>query len=1754
MDENLSLNELAARYEKQYTAARNKKLSALGEEERKFIQGYRTSAYSERLGACLESASEHPGTSLSALIRREFSWMFAGLAPYMPAEARDSTLWALDHVTEWAYSVDWNSRSFRTSVPAAYYDRVVFLLKNSCQNISPFPLPDILLRRLPADAQAFWDKMQTHGWGSGYRSWQIAYALDTGDEAAVDAVRTVLTGDATVGTITRELILGVLMSHRAEFYGLLCDLLRGAGLQEGLRQAICESADLGTTEGFFAVFRTVRDENLIRFSSVKRACAVWLGFAEPDSRALERIGQKTIRLMDECLFDPAARETYLASEDAMELFIALWSLGVYELNDMFTAIDDLIRTGSEHRHLIGGLMARNMQRPPVAAALAVRGLNAAGAQPRIAAVWTSPLLSMLISFRQEVEQKTAPRDASRVVGDFHALAELLFRLTDEAPEKPRTYEVSGFVDCDSYKPEHSRSDLARCAMLAADLSGDYDLIDRACGYIRTVEPNFRNQAAAYLLSPPRTPLCRETLIRLLSDSSPDTRKEAYKALKGLKLTDDEYRTIETYYRFKAADLRGFVTEFVEKQSDEALSGTIGRLLEDKKEDVRCAGLDLLARREAVSDKKPLTERHIDRLRALASADSVTAREKALLDKLLPADASETDAPALFGEEDYYRPTEFDEKFVNECLDTLTRYFPDTGLPAAVRGSKTTSFLDKLKKAVTGQSGSCPSFDAALADLRALSQWLEAHKAEPIPDGHGGTTIAEYEMNEWALTMRLGYGIANDAERERAARWYDESGMTPERLARMIVVSSHYADDAFNRTCAKLARPLFGNGFGVSPDGSYMGYTRVILDLLRDKIPMEDRMRLSGAAALWFLRCVPDDQVLLPCDGTFGRYPVSNALSYCPVSFLYLLGCDSERFDDLRDFRGRDFACLFPMTVAVGWRSAAANDAYRKTPEGQKRTKMQPNFYGSLPASGTIWEIFNSKGVYSLPHIKEYLWAAYAGVISEEALFAYVVGIGNRMPDSMGKLSLLYLLGRNTRNLQRDRFSKYAAVWCRNMSKSFFAGRDTPAGDDLDFLAYACRVYERVVSVVLHAELTRGDTPTVYSDGVRQIRTVSGAETYAAILHALDKTTLERASYYGTLDRGRSLSHLLSVCVPDENDTADTLRRALEGKNVTKKRLIEAALYAPAWIGLTEELLELPGFESACWYFMAHMNETFDDIRKAVIARYTPLSPEQLQGGAFDVEWFRSAYETLGEKTFNMVYDACKYISDGNRHTRARKFADAALGRLNVGETEAAISDKRNKDLLMAYPLIPLSGEDDLLRRYLFIQKFRKESKQFGSQRMTSESAAADMALVNLAVSAGYADVMRLTLRMETKVIDDNRALLEDVPVDDVVLRLIIDDTGKTELTVKKDGKALKSVPSRLKKHETVVRMTEMKKTLTEQHRRARQMLENAMEDGTIFTMGELNAMREHPVVFPMLSRLVCIAGDVTGFPDGVGLTDWQGTPHIIGEDESVILAHPYHLYTMNVWQNYQHYLFDHSVVQPFKQVFRELYVPTDEEKDTDHSLRYSGNQLIPQKASAVLRTRHWVADVEAGLQKVYYKENLIAELYALADWFSPSDIEAPTLEWVAFTDRRTGNLVKLGDIPPVIFSEVMRDVDLAVSVAHAGAVDPETSHSTMRMREDLLDCLLPMVGLSNVRMDKNHVYVTGALADYSIHLGSGVVHQLGGAMIPVLPVHSQHRGKVFLPFADEDPKTAEIISKVLLFAEDKRIGDPSILSSIRRVK
>ena len=122
-------------------------------------------------------------------------------------------------------------------------------------------------------------------------------------------------------------------------------------------------------------------------------------------------------------------------------------------------------------------------------------------------------------------------------------------------------------------------------------------------------------------------------------------------------------------------------------------------------------------------------------------------------------------------------------------------------------------------------------------------------------------------------------------------------------------------------------------------------------------------------------------------------------------------------------------------------------------------------------------------------------------------------------------------------------------------------------------------------------------------------------------------------------------------------------------------------------------------------------------------------------------------------------------------------------------------------------------------------------------------------------------------------------------------------------------------------------------------------------------------------------------------------------------------------------------------------------------------------------------------------------------------------------------------------------------MDLVVSVAHVGGVDPEASHSTMQMRAALAEESAKLFKLSKITVKERHIFIQGTLGEYSIHLGSGQVSKKG-LSLSIIPVHSQHRGRMFLPFVDDDPKSAEIISKMKLLSEDNKIQDPTILAQI----
>jgi hypothetical protein len=430
--------------------------------------------------------------------------------------------------------------------------------------------------------------------------------------------------------------------------------------------------------------------------------------------------------------------------------------------------------------------------------------------------------------------------------------------------------------------------------------------------------------------------------------------------------------------------------------------------------------------------------------------------------------------------------------------------------------------------------------------------------------------------------------------------------------------------------------------------------------------------------------------------------------------------------------------------------------------------------------------------------------------------------------------------------------------------------------------------------------------------------------------------------------------------------------------------------------------------------------------------------------------------------------------------------------------------------------------------------------------------AAQIGLENLARTAGYADPIRLEWAMEAHEVADLAAGPVAVTHKGVTVTLTLDENAQVQLTVRRGEKILKGIPSEVRKDRRIAALADRRTELKRSASRVKQSLETAMIRGDTFTGTELRELFAHPVLAPFLGRLVLVGEGIRGYPvsGGQGLRDHAGRVEPIKPDERLRLAHPHDLFSAGDWDRWQHDCFTNERIQPFKQVFRELYLLTEQErKDGTLSNRYAGQQVNPRQAMALLGNRNW--SVREEISKTFHEAGWTAHLLLRHHGWTPLEVEGWTLDVVRFTRKGSWDVLPLAEVPPRLFSEVMRDLDLVVSVAHRGGVDPETSASTVELRAALVKETCSLLRIENFRIQGAHALIDGQMGRYSVHLGSGVVHRQPGGSICIVPVHAQHRGRLFLPFADDDPRTAEVISKILLLARDHEIQDPTILQQLR---
>lgn len=1507
-----------------------------------------------------------------------------------------------------------------------------------------------------------------------YLSDHIALEIDRGNDEVIGAIREAILSENNTTILTYPMIRGILQARNEELLGLLEKLLLAAQRQEGIRQAICENIDHGLQENFVRFFDVIVAENLVRFSSVKRAIATFTGIG---SGFAERITKKELQLIDDLNHGRVSADDLVTSEDNVVATLGLWKKGSEDISALLQAAEEIALHGKRHSHLMlsyylnflsdersATLIAKRMIRlycSDDATFEREKGLEIVACYfPFLSSslVWSGIYRSVIRKFSFFDSNKKEEKEL------FHCLERALLAM--------KTKQVT-FSPCifPWYSASIEKSDLARSmGILAKELGGEY--LDRMTDYVGFLEWG----AAEYLerhYPKPKTERQKEMLITLLGDRAMNTKKICNLILEN-DLVREYLAEIEGYFRLKTPDIRRAVFLLLESQDDEGLRASIERLIVQTDVQKRLGALELLL------DAKKNGRFTEPELRAFVEKmPKATTAEQVLIDTLFSAGKS---ADNRFYRADYRLE-----------------------LPLTLTGSvETKNFFSKTTEEL-------------YALLKKWSALYEAHGDYEYQDAYGRDCLLRDMFSPLRQQERFGdfLAIKEYPLAELWERFYEEEigeFNTLHQLYLMIQMREAEAKSPEVKRIFTYLDKLFGKKFGELGEKleaepiPYCGrgyYQRPVLRIIEVMHEEKKRTHLNEVFELAksvFAKMMEKFSVreLAVKDTSWGKEFYGLCFSRHPMLREWL-----EILDDCRD--EASFREIFSMKLKL---------------ENEMLELAEDT---GIPYTETVL------------YFSEVAYAVRLGIASPDLFYKKVFSSDRERLRSAVSTITAYLLDRvpdpNRRGYNEFLLSPENIAWVKEHG-------------------------QLALDEIVSQELLRGDMPLPYSSAIYLIRRIEGLENMIAILKAMGNLKLDRNSWYGSAADSKkgSLSHLLKVSQPLPTDSAEDLKKLLEGTDITEQRLTEVAMYAPQWIPILEAYLGWKGMASGCYYFHAHTSDV-DEKKAGLFAKYTPISIEDFREGAFDLDWFRECYQELGAERFDMLYESAKYISDGAKHSRARKFADAVLGKREVKEVEEEISAKRNKDLLASYGLIPLakSRDKDLLRRYKFLQNFLKESKQFGSQRRASEARAFQIALDNLSRNAGYSDSLRLILGMESALMEEMQPYFSPKTVDGFEVRILIHEDGTSKLVFEKDAKQLKSQPAALKKNEYVEALKKANKNLKEQYSRAKKMFEESMEDGTEFYAEEIAVLiQKNPVIAPLLQNLVMKSGEHLGYFDAGKLISPTGSSIEVEGKRPIVIAHALDLYRSGEWRAYQEDLFTRQVKQPFKQVFRELYVKTEDEAGKYESLRYAGHQIQVQKAIAVLKTRRWVVEDEGGLQKVYYKQNLIAKMYALADWYSPADIEAPTLEEICFFDRKTFRPISLDEVPDLIFSEVMRDIDLAVSVAHVGGVDPETSHSTIEMRRVIAEFNLKLFKIKNVSFTDKHALIKGKLGEYSIHLGSGLVHQKAGAVIHVLPVHSQHRGKLFLPFVDEDPKTAEIMSKILLFAKDGSIKDPSILNRIEK--
>ena len=269
-----------------------------------------------------------------------------------------------------------------------------------------------------------------------------------------------------------------------------------------------------------------------------------------------------------------------------------------------------------------------------------------------------------------------------------------------------------------------------------------------------------------------------------------------------------------------------------------------------------------------------------------------------------------------------------------------------------------------------------------------------------------------------------------------------------------------------------------------------------------------------------------------------------------------------------------------------------------------------------------------------------------------------------------------------------------------------------------------------------------------------------------------------------------------------------------------------------------------------------------------------------------------------------------------------------------------------------------------------------------------------------------------------------------------------------------------------------------------------------------------------------------------------------------------------------------------------------MYLLTDAELATrTYSNRFAGHLLKQHQMNALAHSRGWKNPLRLMVDASYPPAsrdlplwNLRAEYWVegAGDNYGVDTNDAYTFLYLATDQVRFYSFggtepLPLVDVPALVFSEIMREVDLFVGVASVGNdptwQDTGTGNTGTRfgdywqsysfgdlsasaqIRAEVLTKLLPRLKIApRCEIAGRYLIVRGDVRTYKIHLGSSnILMEPNDQYLCIVPGQSKEIGltTLFLPF-EGDSRLSVILSKAFLLADDKKITDPTIVSQIKR--